>query len=213
MEGALWGRIGPRTCTGQVDGKVGNGIDASALLFHQTKHGEPSISLLMHNREHQEAAPAHVPHRGTLAQAARGLSRGQPGQPSRARLRRQAGRCWCTSRSPSLFLFLRYAILPNIDYYKGDIERAASRALGSQVSIARIYASWHGLRPNLFLGDVTLRDAPGPPGAGAAERVGHGVVVERAGRRPALRVARNHPSRTGRAPRPPTASCTWPACC
>ena len=36
-----------------------------------------------------------------------------------------------------LFLFLRYAILPNIDYYKGDIERAASRALGNPVSIAR----------------------------------------------------------------------------
>lgn len=60
-----------------------------------------------------------------------------------------------------VFLFLRYAILPNIDYYKDDIERAASRALGSQVSIARIYASWRGLRPNFFLGDVTLRDAQG----------------------------------------------------
>ena len=60
-----------------------------------------------------------------------------------------------------LFLFLRYAILPNIDYYKGDIERAASRALGSQVAIARIYASWRGLRPNLFFGDVSLRDAHG----------------------------------------------------
>jgi uncharacterized protein YhdP len=60
-----------------------------------------------------------------------------------------------------LFLSLRYAILPNIDYYKGDIERAASRALGNPVSIARIYASWHGVRPNLFLGDVTLRDQTG----------------------------------------------------
>ena len=58
-----------------------------------------------------------------------------------------------------VFLFLRYAILPNIDYYKGDIEKQASRALGSQVAITRIYASWHGLRPNLFLGDVILRDA------------------------------------------------------
>ncbi|HZV67163.1 MAG TPA: DUF3971 domain-containing protein, partial [Telluria sp.] len=60
-----------------------------------------------------------------------------------------------------LFLMLRYAILPNVDYYKGDIERLASRALGNQVSIARIYASWRGLRPNLFLGDVILRDAQG----------------------------------------------------
>lgn len=60
-----------------------------------------------------------------------------------------------------IFLFLRYAILPNIDYYKGDIERQASRALGSDVKITRIHASWRGLRPNLFLGDVVLRDAQG----------------------------------------------------
>ena len=59
------------------------------------------------------------------------------------------------------FLLLRYAVLPHIDYYKGSIERLAGRALGSQVSIARIYASWHGLQPNLFLGDVVLRDKQG----------------------------------------------------
>jgi uncharacterized protein (TIGR02099 family) len=62
-----------------------------------------------------------------------------------------------------LFLTLRYAVLPNIDHYKGDIERLASRAVGNPVSIARIYASWNGLRPNLFLGDVVLRDAQGAP--------------------------------------------------
>ena len=60
-----------------------------------------------------------------------------------------------------LFLALRYIILPNIDVYKGDIERAASRVLGNQVAIARIYATWNGLDPSLFLGDVTLKDAAG----------------------------------------------------
>ncbi|MEN3274406.1 MAG: hypothetical protein V7631_196 [Massilia sp.] len=60
-----------------------------------------------------------------------------------------------------LFLALRYAVLPNIDLYKDDIERLASRALGSQVAIARIYASWSGLNPSLFLGDVTLVDKAG----------------------------------------------------
>ncbi|SFL98967.1 YhdP family protein [Rugamonas rubra] len=60
-----------------------------------------------------------------------------------------------------LFLGLRYAVLPNIDHYKGDIERLASRAVGNPVSIARVYASWTGLRPNLFLGDVVLRDGHG----------------------------------------------------
>lgn len=60
-----------------------------------------------------------------------------------------------------LFLALRYAILPNIDMYKGDIERLASRALGNEVAISRIYASWSGLHPSLFLGDVTLKDGQG----------------------------------------------------
>jgi len=60
-----------------------------------------------------------------------------------------------------LFLALRWAVLPNIDLYKPDIERAASRALGNQVTIARVYASWRGLHPNLYLGDVRLRDPQG----------------------------------------------------
>jgi uncharacterized protein (TIGR02099 family) len=61
----------------------------------------------------------------------------------------------------ALFLFLRYAVLPNIDYYKGDIERAASRVLGNQVTISRLYASWNGLHPNLFLGDLSMHDRQG----------------------------------------------------
>ncbi|WP_296946611.1 YhdP family protein [uncultured Massilia sp.] len=60
-----------------------------------------------------------------------------------------------------LFLALRWAILPNIDMYKPDIERAASRALGNPVTISRVYASWRGLHPNLYLGDVHLRDRDG----------------------------------------------------
>ncbi len=62
-----------------------------------------------------------------------------------------------------VFLFLRYAILPNIDYYKPSIEQLASRAVGSQVTITRIYASWRGLKPNLFLGDVIVSDKQGRP--------------------------------------------------
>jgi uncharacterized protein (TIGR02099 family) len=60
-----------------------------------------------------------------------------------------------------LFLSLRYLILPHIDLYKPDIERIAGRVIGSEVKIARIYASWQGLRPNLFLGDVVLRGKDG----------------------------------------------------
>ena len=62
-----------------------------------------------------------------------------------------------------LFLVLRYAILPNIDHYKGDIERAAGNALGSRVTIAGLAASWHGLRPALALDDVRVYDRAGAP--------------------------------------------------
>ncbi|GGY82900.1 YhdP family protein [Pseudoduganella plicata] len=58
-------------------------------------------------------------------------------------------------------LVLRYAVLPQIDNYKPDIERLASRAVGNPVTIDRIYASWSGLHPSLFLGDVVLRDRDG----------------------------------------------------
>jgi uncharacterized protein (TIGR02099 family) len=60
-----------------------------------------------------------------------------------------------------VFLVLRYLILPNIDHYKPEIEQLSSRALGSPVSIARVYASWQGLRPSLFLGDVLILDRDG----------------------------------------------------
>lgn len=60
-----------------------------------------------------------------------------------------------------LFLSLRYLVLPNIDHYKADIEKLATQALGNPVTIDRIYASWTGLHPTLFLGDVRLRDKGG----------------------------------------------------
>src|SRR5690606_29021914 len=60
-----------------------------------------------------------------------------------------------------LFLVLRYAILPNIDLYKSDIERVAGNALGSRVTISQLAASWHGMRPALSLRDVRLHDRRG----------------------------------------------------
>ena len=61
----------------------------------------------------------------------------------------------------ALFLTLRYVVLPNIDDYKGTIERLASRAIGNPVTIATIGASWDGLRPRLSLGDVVIHDRAG----------------------------------------------------
>ncbi|MGN6390538.1 MAG: YhdP family protein, partial [Burkholderiaceae bacterium] len=61
----------------------------------------------------------------------------------------------------ALFLTLRYAVLPNIEHYKGDIEQAASRALGNRVTIGSVRASWRGLRPELSLADVAVRTSDG----------------------------------------------------
>lgn len=63
----------------------------------------------------------------------------------------------------AVVLGLRYIVLPNIDSYKPDVERMASRALGNQVSIANINASWSGLRPQLSLDKVVIHDHSGKP--------------------------------------------------
>jgi uncharacterized protein (TIGR02099 family) len=60
-----------------------------------------------------------------------------------------------------LFLLMRYLVLPNIDQYKPDVEQLASRAIGQPVSIGTIAAAWHGLYPDLVLGNVVIHDQRG----------------------------------------------------
>lgn len=62
-----------------------------------------------------------------------------------------------------LVLTLRYSVLPNIESYRGDIEQAASQALGLPVRISSISAGWDGLQPDLTLTGVTVDDAAGRP--------------------------------------------------
>jgi len=62
-----------------------------------------------------------------------------------------------------LVLALRYAILPEIEKYRPDIERALSANLGQAVAIGHIEAGWQGLRPSLTLSGVELRDAAKRP--------------------------------------------------
>lgn len=61
----------------------------------------------------------------------------------------------------SVVLILRYVVLPNVDAYRPDLERLASRLLGETVTVAAIEASWRGLRPSLALRDVRIIDAQG----------------------------------------------------
>jgi len=60
-------------------------------------------------------------------------------------------------------LVLRYAVLPNIESYRGDIERLVSEGVGLQVSIGRIEARWSGVNPDLTLLDVRVADREGRP--------------------------------------------------
>jgi uncharacterized protein (TIGR02099 family) len=60
-------------------------------------------------------------------------------------------------------LGLRYWILPNIDSYRDDLERALTRATGQRIDIGEISADWQGLRPQFSLGKVVVYDAAGRP--------------------------------------------------
>lgn len=63
-------------------------------------------------------------------------------------------------------LVLRYAILPNIDSYRGDLERLVGASLGLKVSVRAIDADWQGLRPRLSLHGVRIFDQAGRPALG-----------------------------------------------
>lgn len=59
------------------------------------------------------------------------------------------------------FLGVRYWLLPNIERYREDIVAAVSRSVGLKVSVGRIEAGWHGLRPQLLFADVRVFDGDG----------------------------------------------------
>ena len=60
-----------------------------------------------------------------------------------------------------LLLALRYAILPQIENYRGDIEQMISAAVNRPVGIRKIEAHWAGLRPALNLEGFEIRDTQG----------------------------------------------------
>ena len=61
----------------------------------------------------------------------------------------------------AIVLVLRYWVLPDIERYRPDIVAAISRSVGLPVSVGRIEAGWRGLRPEIRLADVRVRDAEG----------------------------------------------------
>jgi uncharacterized protein (TIGR02099 family) len=61
----------------------------------------------------------------------------------------------------TVFLGLRYWLLPNIENYRGDIIAKVSRSIGLPVTIGAITTDWQGLRPRLSTVDVRVYDASG----------------------------------------------------
>jgi uncharacterized protein (TIGR02099 family) len=65
-----------------------------------------------------------------------------------------------------LLIALRYAILPQIENYRGDIERMIGTAINRPVAIRHIEAHWIGLRPALKLEGFAIRDKAGQTALG-----------------------------------------------
>jgi uncharacterized protein (TIGR02099 family) len=61
------------------------------------------------------------------------------------------------------FLALRYAVLPNIEHYKPDVERLVSDAINQPVVIGKLSADWDGLRPRIALDQLSIKDGFGRP--------------------------------------------------
>jgi uncharacterized protein YhdP len=61
----------------------------------------------------------------------------------------------------TLFLALRYWILPSVENYRADIVAAISRSIGLQVRIGALSTDWQGLRPRLAIADVRVYDRDG----------------------------------------------------
>jgi len=56
------------------------------------------------------------------------------------------------------WLGLRYAVLPQIDHWRGAIARQVSQTLGAQVELGAVHAEWLGLHPRLTLREVSIID-------------------------------------------------------
>jgi len=68
-----------------------------------------------------------------------------------------------------LLLALRYAILPQIESYRGDIEQMIGTAINRPVGIRRIETHWAGLHPALTLEGFEIRDTRGHAALGFDE--------------------------------------------
>lgn len=63
----------------------------------------------------------------------------------------------------SIILVGRHFVLPEIAAYRGQFEQQLSTAIGLQVKLADLSATWPGLRPHLMIKGLQLHDQAGRP--------------------------------------------------
>lgn len=61
----------------------------------------------------------------------------------------------------ALVLVLRYLVLPHVADYKQEVETMVSRAIGRELHMVSLQASWQGLNPQLVLQNVEMLDQHG----------------------------------------------------
>ncbi|EEO28486.2 YhdP family protein [Oxalobacter paraformigenes] len=61
----------------------------------------------------------------------------------------------------SVFLGVRYLVLPHVSAYKSELETLASESIGRPVTFSRVSASWYGLQPKIDLENVRVADSNG----------------------------------------------------
>lgn len=63
----------------------------------------------------------------------------------------------------TLFLILRFFVLPSLENYKSEFEGYASKQLQREVKIGDLHARWQGWHPEIDLHDVRVFDTKGVP--------------------------------------------------
>jgi uncharacterized protein (TIGR02099 family) len=61
------------------------------------------------------------------------------------------------------FLVFTFLILPRLDHYRPDLERAIGQTVGRKVTIGRLSGYWEGVAPRLDLHHLSIADPSGSP--------------------------------------------------
>ncbi|MEQ1838682.1 MAG: hypothetical protein ABL858_10180, partial [Candidatus Nitrotoga sp.] len=63
--------------------------------------------------------------------------------------------------SAVIWLWSKFWLFPDIEHYQEDITTIASQVASQPITIGKIQADWHGIRPRLIFSDVRMLDSKG----------------------------------------------------